>query len=570
MTCGSCGEKNRDGARFCAECGSPLERTCVTCDAALTPTAKFCDQCGTPVGEAATADAPPDDGAVRKTVTVVFADLVGSTAFGEAVDAETARREMAAYHQLAQRVIDRHAGTLVKFIGDGVMAVFGIPEIAEDDADRAIRAGLDLQREFAAIADGIAQRHGATVGLRVGINTGEIVIAEDDDDMVGDAINTAARIEAECTPGRVLVGEQTWRLTRSTVDFEVLGEVHVKGKEEGVATFQVVAATDEEVATPFVGREDELARLRAALDDTIDDRRARLVSIIGAPGVGKTRLAAEMSDRAGEGVTAFDLRVDRAATATFGPISDLLAAVPDVLRQAGGEDDADRLVPLLGTFAGSAPARSTEESFWAARRLVELVVASGPAVIVVDDVQWAQPLFLDLLDHLVEWVDGPALIVALARPEIREIRPILAETGRRVADVLSLEGLDAATTEQLAARLLGADSLPAGLAERLPESTEGNPLFVRELVRMLVDDGTIEERNGAWVLSIDAEAVEVPPTIQSLLASRVERMDDDARRVVEMASVVGSEFARGAVAPSSPTWLPPPSTGSWKACAAAR
>lgn len=548
MTCGSCGEKNRDGARFCAECGTVLEHACMTCDAALTPTAKFCDQCGTPVGFTPDDPESSDDGAVRKTVTVMFADLVGSTAFGEAVDAEAARREMGAYHQLAQRVIDRHQGTLVKFIGDGVMAVFGIPEIAEDDADRAIRAGLDLQGEFRTIAAGILERHGATVGLRVGINTGEIVIAEHDDDMVGDAINTAARIEAECTPGRVLVGEQTWRLTRSTVDYEVLGEVHVKGKQEGVATFQVLAATDEEIATPFVGRDNELLRLRAALDDTIDDRTVRLVSVIGAPGVGKTRLAAEMSDRAGEGVTAFDLRVDRAATATFGPIADLLAAAPDAARRAVDAPDAERLLPLLDTFTGSAPARSTEESFWAARRLVELIAADGPTVIVVDDVQWAQPLFLDLLDHLVEWVAGPALIVALARPEIREIRPTLAERGRRVADVISLEGLDAATTEMLAARLLGADELPDGLAVRLPESTEGNPLFVRELVRMLVDDGTIEERNGRWALSIDADAVEVPPTIQSLLASRVERMDDEARRVVEMAAVVGSEFARGAVA----------------------
>jgi class 3 adenylate cyclase/tetratricopeptide (TPR) repeat protein len=565
VTCESCGEHNREGAKFCAECGAPLARACTKCSAELRPAARFCDECGTPTDEPSADDPGAADGAVRKTVTIVFADLVGSTAFGETVDPESARREMAAYHLLAKNIVERHGGTLVKFIGDGVMAAFGVPDVAEDDADRAVRAGLDLQREFVEIGAGIDTRHGLTVGLRIGINSGEIVVADEDADMVGDAINTAARIEAQCTPGKVLVGEQTWRLTRSAVDYEVLGEVQVKGKDEPVATFQVIAtAQDEEVATPFVGRRDELATLTAALDDTIADGSPQLVTVIGSPGVGKTRLAAELAARATR-VSTFDLRVDRAGAATFEPIADLLRDVVDLPDGLGGNDverrlelfvgesdDRERLVPLLASFVGAAPLRSTEESLWAARRLVEVITAERPAVIVIDDIQWAEPLFLDLLEHLVEWVDGPAFLVALARPEIREIRPAFAEAGRRISEVVSLEGLDAATTEALAAGILGADRLPTGLAARLPESTQGNPLFVRELVRMLVDDGTITDSSHGWVLSIDVDAVEVPPTIMSLLASRVERMDDDERRVIEMAGIVGSEFARGAVASLMP------------------
>ncbi len=560
MNCTSCGEENRENAKFCAECGTPIRRVCVSCDHPLTPTAKFCDECGTPVVPSTPADARADDGAVRRTVTIMFADLVGSTAFGEAVDAETARREMGAYHELARTVTEGHGGAVVKYIGDGVMIGFGVREVAEDDADRAVRAGLELQRRFEEITEGIRTRHGAEVSLRVGINTGEVVISEDDADMVGDPINTAARIEAQCTPGRVLVGEQTWRLTRSSVDYEVLGEVEVKGKSEPIATFQVLAAVeDEEVATPFVGREGELATLTAALENTIADGAPQLVTVIGSPGVGKTRLAAELAGRASE-VTSFDLRVDRAGAATFEPVADLLRAVSELpaglsdeattehLRAFVGEaDDADRLVPLLAGFVGAAPLRSTEESFWAARRLVELVVATRPAVIVVDDIQWAEPLFLDLLEHLVEWTEGAAFVVALARPEIRDIRPAFAAVGRRVSEVIALEGLDPATMAELATGILGGGELPTELTARLPDSTEGNPLFVRELVRMLVDDEVIVESPSGWVLAIDAEAVDVPPTIISLLASRVERMDDDERRVVEAASVVGSEFARGAV-----------------------
>ena len=405
--------------------------------------------------------------------------------------------------------------------------------------------------DSARFADSVRDQHGVELGMRVGINTGELVTGDGDADLVGDVLNTAARLEAACQPGRVMVGEDTWRLTRSAVSYEVLGEVRVKGKSDALATFQVVdddrGAVED--TTPFVGRRDELRALRAAFDDTRSSATAKLVTVIGAPGVGKTRLAAEL--RLGVDARSFDLRFERRGSTTFTPIVELLreltgsGSAEDIALLVADHVEASRLAGVLASFLGHGEVRSTEESFWAVRRLLEHLAATEPLVVVVDDIQWAEPLFWDLLDHLVEWTEAPVLLVALARPELRELRPELAQTGKRVTASVSLEGLDADTTRELAARLLDTDELPADLIERIPDSTEGNPLFVRELVQMLVDDGVLARDGDRWRLTIDADAIEVPPTVLSLLASRVERLPDDERQVVELASVIGTEFDRG-------------------------
>ncbi len=569
MECGLCGTPNRASARFCGGCGSPLARECPTCKADLEAGLRFCDQCGTALDDApapaAVVASVPD--ATRKSITALFADLSGSTGFGERNDPEIARQVLARYHALLQAAIDAHGGTVAKFMGDGMMATFGIPEVAEDDALRAVRAGVEIQTRFAPFAAEIEARYGEALTVRVGVNTGEIVISAADADFVGDALNVAARLEKACAPGEVLVGDDTWRLTRGEIDYEPLGEVAVAGREQPVGTYRVRAAepTQTETVAPFVGRRGELDRIGAAIDRATGERRATLVTVLGSPGVGKTRLSREAVARAQEerSARAFEIRCDRAGTATFAPVAELIREVIGADEEADPEgvlvrervgaqlpDDTDRarVVEVLAGVMGVAPARSVEETFWGVRRLVEALAVERPLVVVIDDIQWAEPAFLDLLEHLADWVEGaPVSLVCLARPELRDLRPALVEAGTRVTDVLALDGLDARATAELATGLLGGE-LPAELVARLPESTDGNPLFVREVVRMLVDDEVIRRDDGGrWVLTIDAEAVDVPPTIQSLLGARIERLPAPELRVLELAAVVGAEFSVGAL-----------------------
>jgi class 3 adenylate cyclase len=509
--------------------------------------ARFCDGCGASL----TAAAP----AVRKTVTAVFCDLGGSTGFGERVDAETARTVIGRYHAMLQEVVDAHAGTVAKFIGDGMLAFFGIPEVAEDDAERAVAAGAEMQRRFRPFADEVEARHGERLLLRIGVNSGEVVIGEGDADVVGDALNVASRLEKACEPGRVLVGEGTWRLTRATFGFEPLGEVGVAGRAEPVAAFVLVdGERPTEEATPFVGRDRELGRLRSALSDATAARAARFVAVVGPPGVGKTRLARELELAVDGQAQVLHTACERAGASTFGPLVELIrpAIGDDPSREAlaalvpPGDAERDRVVDGLAGVVGLGEARSTEETFWSIRRMVELLAADQPLVLVIDDIQWAEARLLDLLEHLAEWTAAAVLLVGLARPELRELRPALAEPGRRVADVVVLDGLDAGATEQLASRMLGG-ALPSELVARLPDSTDGNPLFVRELVRMLVDEGVLRREGDEWRLTVDADAVEVPPTIRSLLAARIERLPAAERAVLERASVVGPDFVLGAL-----------------------
>ncbi len=600
--CATCGRRNRVGARFCAGCGEALPAGCPSCGRALAPDANFCDRCGHPIPHAAPSDDAVGTGArapggasvaaaepaarpaaraaiassaVRKTVTVLFADLVGSTAFGERVDPELAREAMARYHELARSAVETNGGTVAKFIGDGVMALFGVPRTGEDDARRAVAAGVDLQRDFEAMRRQLADRFGAEVGLRVGINTGEVVIADEDADVVGDALNTAARLEAECPPGAVVVGAETWRLTRSSVGYAPLGEIRVRGREAPVAAFRVVASTIEpptperEAPTPFVGRTAELDDLRRMFDAVVAESRTRVATIVGSPGVGKTRLARELARRIRLEAQIMYLECEQSGASTYAPIADLLRSItrihdgqgPDEILAAlralvGDAVDAPRVTELLGAMVGVGPARSTEESFYAARRLAEIHAAQRPLVLIVDDLQWAGPVLFDLLDHLVRWVSAPMMVVALARPELREVRPGLTEPGHHVGLAMALEGLDPDATTELASRLLGSKPLPPELTARLPLSTDGNPLFVRELVRMLADDGVLTETDDGWALAVDVDGIDVPPTIQSLLATRIERMPPGDRRIAELASVVGVEFPLGALAAIADDFTP--------------
>ena len=498
--------------------------------------------------------------AARKVVTVLFADMTGSTSLEEEMDAETVRSLLDRFYATIRAEVDKRGGRVVKFTGDGLMAAFGIPEVHEDDASRALEAAIGMCAATAEFAE--ATGHTA-ISLKVGVNTGEVVVIEADDDVVGDAVNVAARLEGAARAGEVLVGEETWRLTRGTSSFEPVAPLTLKGKSEPVPAYRLVAlgGAADTLATPFVGRDAELETLLSAFEQAVAAKAARLVTIVGSPGLGKTRLARELAARLADRAVVRETRCDP-TSATFAPIAEALReanSIPEsaneievvgalLARLPEEEPERERIASRAAAVLGAGIPGSTEETFWALRRMIESAAARDlPRVLVLEDLHWAEPLLLDLVEHLAEWIrDAPVLLVGTARPELRDMRPSLTEGGRASA-VIALEGLDRRATEQLAIGLLGTEEVPSELLAKIPASTEGNPLFVRELVRMLVDDGVLRRDGEAWTVTVDVEAIEVPPTIQSLLAARMDRLRNDERAVVELASVVGKEFYRGAL-----------------------
>lgn len=545
--CASCGAHNEEDARFCEACGASLARICATCGVEASATARFCRGCGAPLGQSTGVPDTPDAAPVRKTVTVMFADLAGSTSFEERVDAETAREVIGDYHDLLRRVAQRHRAGVTKYIGDGFMAVWGVPEIGPEDAVRAVDAAVELQERFVGLATRVTENHGVELALRVAVNTGEVVVGVGDADLVGDALNVGARLESECPRGDVVVGEETWRATRGHYDYESLGEVQVKGRSAPVAVYQWLGRrSDSTNAAPFVGRRSELQRLQTAMNGALSARSARLVTVVGDPGVGKSRLAAKFTV-AQTGARVIEARCDLEGTVAMAPLIEILRAVDLETEIPAGVPERDRLLRDLGGLA-TGEAGSVEENFWALRRFVEVLATEGPTVLVLDDIQWADTLLLDFIEHLMEWTANvPVFVLALARPELRELRPELVSVGRFVSEAVHLSGLDPDATAELAANVLGAARLPDELLRRLPSSTGGNPLFVRELVGMLAHDGVLIEEQAGWRLTIDVDAIAVPPTIHALLASRLERLAAADRRILEIASVVGSEFSIGAV-----------------------
>jgi class 3 adenylate cyclase/ketosteroid isomerase-like protein len=536
----------------------------------VTRSARFCDTCGASLSGA-------DAVAGRRTITVVFADLVESTALQERIDAEPARAVMARFYDAMRSVVAAHGGRVQKFIGDALVAVFGVPVVREDDALRAVRAAAAIGRSLEMLNNQLERVHGVRLAIRTGVHTGELVTGEhgngdvlaESEILVGDVLNTAARLEQEAGAGEVLVSMDTRRLVRHAVELEPVGALELKGKAEPVRAWRLVSpdspgtSSEMSIEPPLIGRASQLERLHSALDDAISARVCRLVTVIGSPGVGKTRLAAEFahSTNGRARVIVGHCEPSREGT-TLLPVAEVFRALagigeadpPEIVRTklgvlAQGAVEAPRITQRIAGVLGIAEPTSAEETFWALRRSLELLARQQPLVIVLDDVHWGQPMFLDLIEHLIEWSqDAPILILALARGELREIREALTSAGRRAREVIELSPLDEHGSRALVTELLGGQQLPETLSERILKRSEGNPLFLGEMVRMLVDDGALRREDEAWVAAADAAAIEVPPTIHALLAARIEQLGPSERAVVERAAVIGKQFYRGAVA----------------------
>ena len=540
---------------------------CRSCGTELVGAPKFCPECGTRL------DAPPAaPRESRKVVTVLFSDVSDSTSLGEQLDAEAVRALMSRYFSAMKRVIERHGGTVEKFIGDAVMAVFGIPVIHEDDAIRAVRAAMQMREALAALNAELSMERGITIQTRTGITTGEVVAgdpAAGQTLVTGDTVNTAARLEQAAAPGEILIGEPTWRLVRDAITAEPLEGIAAKGKSLPVPAYRLTLVAlgadghQRHLDAPLIGRERELARIQQAYGDAVDQRSPQLFTLLGAAGVGKSRLIREFlggldADARvirgrclpyGEGITYWPLAEALRDAAGIVDSDDRAAAGRKLLTLLDGERDAELIAARLATAIGLSDEPAAQaDLFWAARRTLEHLAGTRPLVVVFEDIHWAEPTFLDLIDHLAEWSrDAPIFLLAPARPELLDARAGWGG-GKLNATTILLETLPADATGRLIDALPGGPSLPGALRQRIAAAAEGNPLFVEELMAMLVDDGVVRPANGGWEAVGDIDDLTIPPTIQALLAARLDRLSADERHVAERASVVGRVFEPEAVA----------------------
>ena len=501
----------------------------------------------------------------------MFADVTGSTALGERLDPEALRRVMGRYFAEMSAVIERHGGTVEKFIGDAVMAVFGIPRLHEDDALRAVRAAAGMRDALTALNTDLERDHGVGMTARIGVNTGEVVTGDSGTDqrlVTGDAVNVAARLEQAAASGQVLVGDPTYRLVKDAVEVEPVEPLELKGKSEPVAAYRLVRVLEapeghaRHLDSPMVGREKELEMLGRALDRAVTERTSHLFTLLGPAGVGKSRLVQEflagpgagatmLRGRClsyGDGITFFPLAEVVESAASITRDDDLTTARAKVAALLEGADDADRILGLVGSLlAWGGESGASEEAFWGVRKLLEHLASARPVVVMFDDIHWAEPTFLDLIEHLADWTrDAALLLLCVARPELLEIRPGWGG-GKLNASTILLEPLPADEASRLVDNLLGRADIPETARARILEAAEGNPLFVEEMLAMLIDDGLLRFDEGSWKSVEDLANVTVPPTIQLLLAARLDRLDAEERSVIERGSIEGKVFHAGAV-----------------------
>jgi class 3 adenylate cyclase/tetratricopeptide (TPR) repeat protein len=545
VTCPSCGSQNPESSKFCAECATPL--------AGVTRPAES-----------------------RRTVTILFADVSGSTSLGEQLDPESLRALMGRYFSVMQAIIERHGGTVEKFIGDAVMAVFGIPTLHEDDALRAVRAAAEIGERLAILNAELGASRGIAIRFRTGVNTGEVVAGDPDSGqtlVTGDAVNTAARLEQAAAVGEIVIGDLTYLLVRDAVKVEPLAPLSLKGKAAPMTAYRLLGVTPgaaghaRRLDAPLIGRTNELAALEASFAATVTGRSCRLVTVLGAAGVGKSRLLAEfaasLTGRAriltgrclpyGEGITYWPIAEVVRAAAGIDEADDREAALAKLQALAAVAPEAtvvaERVAQAIGLAGGSAPA---EEIGWAVRKLFEALARATPLVIEFDDIQWADEAFLDLLEHVLTLAhEAPLLLVCPARPELLERRPGWG-SGWPKADLLRLEPLAAEGAAQLITQLPGGANMPEVLRDRILSAAEGNPLFVEEMLAMLVDEGQLTDVGGTWQASPRLAKVRIPPTISALLAARLDQLAPTERALAERASVVGQLFEHAALVELGP------------------
>jgi class 3 adenylate cyclase len=501
----------------------------------------------------ASAPTEPDR---RKTVTLLFTDVVDSTSLSATLDPEVMRGVMKRYFDTVRTIVERHGGTVEKFIGDAAMAAFGIPQLHEDDALRAVRAADELREAMTGLNTELERDHGLAIQIRTAIDTGEVIAGDPASGQTfatGTTVNIAMRLHQAALPGETLVGAATEQLVRAAVTTEQVEPVELGGALGRVSAFRVTSLAEQpdlriRPDAPLVGRTDELARLREAFEEVRNKRRSRVLTILGEAGVGKSRLAGEFATSLeSEARPVVGRCVSYGEGATYLPLAEIVRrAVPKRPQAAiaallAGDEDAEliarRVTELTGLGEGSA---STGEVFWAMRRFFEALASERPILVVLEDMHWAEPTLLDFVEYLSAWIsDSPVLVLCLSRPELLDQRPGWAASAG-AASTIRLGPLTAAETATLVSGLTGEADLPDGLRKRIVEIGEGNPLFVEQLHAYVTED-------------VGPEGLAaVPPSIEALLASRLDRLEPKERKLLERAAVIGREFRRSALLQLTP------------------
>jgi class 3 adenylate cyclase/tetratricopeptide (TPR) repeat protein len=548
QVCQRCGEENPDRFRVCGMCGAALRHV------------------------------PPSE-EVRRTVSVVFCDLKGSTNLGEQLDTESLREVLNVYFREMQTVLERHGGTVEKYIGDAIMAVFGLPQLHEDDALRAVRAARDMQVALGHVNDRLEAGWGIRLENRTGVNTGEVVagdVTAGQRLVTGDTVNTAARLEQAASSMEILIGEPTYRLVKDAVAVEPVEPLELKGKAEPVPAYRLVAVADTEdgirrhLDAPMVGRDLELRALLDALDRVEASHRGELVTILGDAGSGKSRLLREFVHVAGDRINALSGRcLSYGDGITFWPLAEIVREAAGIIdgdslddaklklrTLAGprGVDASDRVAAAIGL---SEAAFALQELFWGARRLIEVLTHERPTVVIIDDIHWAESTFLDLLEYLADNTEAPLLLLCSARRQLLEDHPgWSADASTRTH--LFVDPLSGAETAAVLENLLADKTLETGLASKFIEATGGNPLFIEQMLSMLLETGQLlRDDRGTWVLASADAMLSLPDSISALLNARLDRLVGTERMVIERAAVTGSVFFRDAVEEIVPAEIRP-------------
>ncbi len=615
MKCPNCSNENPAQAKFCFNCGHSLAQArCTNCGSELPPNARFCMNCGQPVGDktaveearhtrlAQSTPAPLKTkmraahlAGERKLVTVLFADVVGSTALAERLDPEDWTAIMNRAFDTLSPSIYKFEGTIARLMGDAMLAFFGAPVVHEDDPLRAVRAALDMLNAAREYAAEVTAQHKIDFQIRVGINTGLVIVGEVGSDLkyeytaMGDAVNLAARLQSAARPTTVLISDQTYRYIAPVVDVNDLGAVEVKGKSEPVHVYEVQGLKAQPgrlrgvagLESPMVGRDAELRTL-VHLSDAAQQGAGHVVTVIGEPGLGKSRLIAEWKSGVqaptatvrvqwaeghclsyGQGL-AYHLLTDMLRSllgvSVAGSEGDVRAALQTLCADLFGADALDvypYLAHLLSLQLDGAaqervqlldPQALQTQYLNSLRRLLQAISAPSPLVVILDDIHWADPSSTDLLIKLLPLVNESRMLFAFVTRPDRDAPGWKLITSARESlngrfTEIDLNPLSDDDSRQLVSNLLEIEALPERIRTIILQKAEGNPFFVEEVIRMLIDRGAIVKKGEGWIAGKEIENVEIPDNLQGLLLARIDRMPEDVKRTLRVASVIGRQFS---------------------------